>query len=477
MRKVKRVVQLLNNRGSALLSVFLVIIVLLVLGMGILSLSLANSKQAVSVDTYERSYYVADAGAKQGVEQLKSAALEYYRVLADEVKNNVLTNNNAVSFFAYMDAIAYTPPQPDASVGGPTCASVSISHASVDSDTHRYTILSIATDGRVSRKMSAFIDVTFEKIKTETIFEPFGSKPLVVGNTIDLSDVKNKTVLEIPDGAEVKNMPSQEEIKDHINPPENLVNLPETRNLVWNLAFSQFSSIKDATVPTITPINGDNVSSSVSPFNVIGVDAASYEITNVTANGGFIYCSNANNANDPKGKKDPDWGLTISNCTLTNVMVVCAGNITINSGTLRNVSIYCGKTLTIGPQSSTNILNSMIYASDCEIGRNGNGKTQNFSGLIYVKDDLTVNANKYGSISGQCVTRGSAILSDEIPNKKSLFEGNVELLNNLPATLNLASTNPFMSSIISVTGGPTYRVIVPPTTSIYTDASYTESGS
>ena len=91
-------------------------------------------------------------------------------------KNNVQSSNTASSFFPALDAVTYAPPQPDSSSGGPSQLSVTISHTAVDADTHRYSVLSAATDGKTSRRIMGLIDISFVPVTQTGGFAPLGGR-------------------------------------------------------------------------------------------------------------------------------------------------------------------------------------------------------------------------------------------------------------------------------------------------------------
>lgn len=414
--KAKRALPILNNKGSALVSVFMVILVLLVLGAGILALSLSNTKQAVTADTYERSYYVADAGAKQGVERLKNAAMEYYRTVAEEVKNGTQTNNNSASFFAYMDAITYTPPQPDTSAGGPTSIDVSISHTTISSDTHRYSVLSTATGLATARKIQGSIDITFVPIvKSASAFTPLGSETVLVGGTFnqtsgDITIQNNGTVRFGAYTNPRSNPPSYSNYDGFNIANKSSLNWidPNTRSsLNWDMQYPGFTEeSKTAASPTLPIIsNGATISSlggNTSPIYLEGAAGASFTFKSVNSGftGGQIWCDkkltvqsatlDGNAGNYIKLYSGTDMAIsstvldycklfsdanlsinggggisnliicsrgdmTIGSTTMTNLKIYCGGNLTINGGSSTNVTIYCAGTITDNSNTRTNM--------------------------------------------------------------------------------------------------------------------------
>lgn len=504
MKKILRAMS--DERGSAMVSVFLVITVLLVLGMGILALSLSNTKQAVTTNTYERCFYAADSGAKQGVERLKSAALEYYRVVAEEVKAGSMANNNAASFFAYLDAIGYTAPQPDAASGGPTSLGVSISNTAVDADTHRYTVLATASGDSATRKVAGTIDITFEPITTTSGFTSFGDQAIIAGGTFTMG-----TKINVPVNGDVR---FGAYVNPRSNPPTyskydglsaNNENVPgwidpaTADSLNWDLNYSSFVLPKTAVTPSLPLIkNGDTVNTSyiaskgatlTSPFYIEGEPGASYSIKalninrgqfisdgNLTIDGGSGYFGTSSSYLKIYVKGN----LVIKSTTLSYAKIFCEGNVTIDgSGDFTGVEIYCKGDVKI---SSINLVNVKVYSGDqftfgggnvtgqslvyakndmklgTEVGGGSSGCT--LSGLFYSNGTASVNAG--GSMTGQIVAKGNMTMAGSFS-----FTYNQALIDAILDDPNFQN-GPFVTGN---TSGSSTQVVEPASSKIFTATS------
>lgn len=481
-----------DNRGSALVSVFLVIIVLLVLGMGILALSVANNKQAKVDNTYERDYYVADGSAKQGVETLKSAALERYRQIADDLKNNILTSNNAASFFAYVDAVSYTPPQPDASAGGPTSSTVAISHATVNSSTHRYTVLSSASDGATSRSIAGSIDITFVPVTVQgATFTPLGSETILAGGTFRQNSGWSAVSGTVKFGAFSSYNPSQFKLKDMNQSDTSTWIVPSVKDsLNWSMKYPGFTdSVRTpAAQLSLPPIaDGTSITNAAfknppynwnvpSPIYLEGASGASFTISSFQYKGGQVYCTgNLGISNDVLGTSSSyvylycSGDLNLSNGAIQYSKIYCGGNLTINGGSgLDHVTIYCNGSIS---DSCTNRTNVRVYCKSYTM--NGG----NFVGdnVLYAENSIHLES----TVSGLFYTNGTIDLgSGSGLTGQMAAKGNITVNGSFdfkPDSAMIARLNvdPFMTS--SPGGSGSSAIIQPPSSQIFTTTpTYTE---
>jgi hypothetical protein len=418
MKKMMRARLIADNRGSALISVFMVITVIILMGMGILALSVANVKQAKADDTYERDYFAASGGAQQGVEVLKSAALEKYNDIADDLKNNILGTNNASSFFAVLDAVSYAAPQPDSSAGGPSSLSVTISHTTVDADTHRYSVLSTATDGTISRRVLGSIDINFVPVTAASAaFTPLGNETMITGGTL----IQNSGNTTINGAVRFGALPTYRQWNFSLNGVANpdlspYVDPSTASSLNWSMQYPGFTddpkTVAALSIPLIS--NNSTVKSSsfpggmVSPVYLQGKPGASFTVTGI--NSGFT-----------SGQIDCYRKLTITSCTLdgsagsyiklystlgmaisSTVLDYCKlfvdGNLTISGGGgLSNLVIYCSGDVTIGSTTLNNV--KIICGGNCTI--NGGGTTNL---TIYSAHDVLVTSNDRTNMKVYCDT-------------------------------------------------------------------------
>lgn len=440
MRKRTFAERLADNRGSALLSVFVVIMVLLVLGMGVLALSMSNAQQAKVGDTYERSYYAAGGGAQQGVERLKSAALEYYRQVEQEMRSGMQTHNNAADFFAYLDAVTYSPPQPDASAGGPSSLSVSITHTAVSSSTHRYTVLSTATGGTVTRRMRGTVDITFVPIVMRASALPFPNDAVIAGGTFYMDNTTSSVRLNfgvsgnVLFGAYVN--PNTDPWYDGFSAGNKNVAgwiNPSAADMVdWDLRYASLKPARLTVSPSIAPSTTINTNSFAplgyavpSPVYLEGLPTSNLTVSVTISGGGQIYSYRDLSLQNCSYGGTPSRYLTVfcsgnmtfGSTSLNYCKIYCDGNVSMSGGgSISNSEIYCGGNINLGSYGISNtcivsgntatlgsgsISGSLVYASNDISITGGTG----LNGIFYAGDSVYFNAS--GSMSGQVAAKGN----------------------------------------------------------------------
>ena len=470
---------LFNTKGSALVSALLVITVLLILGTGVIWLSLANAKQARFTDTFERSYYTADGGAQQAIERIKGAVLDQYNAIASDLEDNILSSNNAASFFSAIDAVNYTPPQPDASTGGPSSLQVDIAASVVDADTHRYTVTSRAyKDGTLIRRVQGSIDVTFVPVTKAATFTPLGNEILLAGGLFDSS----AGYVSITGSAKFGSLNYKKwnfNYNGNSNPDaatlQSLIDPALAGRFTWSMKYPGFTkeaksttaltlpaiangttvtnaSFKDPpynwTVPSPIYLEGQSgasftISSSIGSFNggqivctgsltdtapIIGTSASYVKIyssgTFTQSNGQLNYVKvfgdgNVNLNNGPEVRNSvicAKGDLTISGRTMSNLKIYCGGNLTISGGSSSNVTIYCNGTFNDNANTRTNM---KVY---CDSYRMSGGNIVGDS-IVYAETFMHLES----TVSGLFYTNGDI----DINNGGSGITGQIAAKGNI----------------------------------------------
>ena len=166
-----------NNKGSALLAVFLVLMVLTVLGMGIFALSVGSVKQSTVTDIYEKAYYVSEKGSQQGIDFIRYAVTGLYKDIKEEciALNTVSTaKNNANDFFSRLDSsarayIASPDSYPEAGIDSLVSSISNGAPVAGSANAREYTIQSISTTGNISRIVTAKVMVVFFPIEKKGV--------------------------------------------------------------------------------------------------------------------------------------------------------------------------------------------------------------------------------------------------------------------------------------------------------------------
>lgn len=475
-----------DERGSALVSAFVVIVVVLILGLGILTLSTANIAQAKVDDTYARDYHVAGGGARQGIEALKNAALDQYRKIADDLESNIQSTNNAASFFSALDAFAYSPRQPDASSGGPTSLAVAISHAAVDADTRRYTVLATATDGKTPRRVASSIDIRFIPVEKTSGFTPLGTQAVIAGGTL----VQNQGYTSITDTTDLAfpvkfgSMPSCKSYalngayKADLSP---YVDPATADSLSWDMDYPGFTSAvkpsgSQLSLPAYTsPATITNMSFGGSAPSPVYLDlegsSGAYTMSSFNYVGGTVYCTASLTASNPYITGTASSYVNIycrGNLTLNGVIaryvnIYCDGNVAINGGnSYRNVTVYCNGTIN---DSCTDRRDVRYYCGAYRMnGGNFHGDnivyTENslhlestVSGLFYSNGAIDVGSGS--GVTGQVVAKGNITM-----NGSFNFTYDDDMIQRL-------NVDPFTTS----TGGGATAITQPPDALIFSGAS------
>lgn len=478
-----------DKSGSALLAVVMIISVVLILGMGILTLSLANARQNKIDDTYERDYYSADGGAQQGVEALKNAALEQYRMISVDLKNNVLSSNNATSFFTALDAVTYSPPQPDSSVGGPNTLTVAISHSTVDSDTHRYTVTAAATDGKTPRKIVGSVDISFIPVTTATDFTPLGTQAVISGGTL----VTNGNYCEIQGDVKFGTLPTYSQYQFKLNGVTNpdlssYVDTNTASSINWNMSYPGFTSSakpSSLTLPAYSSATSlTNSIFSVAPYNwtvpspiYLDLEGSSgtYTMSSFDYIGGTIYCTanltdscpHITGTSGNYVKIYCKGNLTLSGVVGSYVKIYCDGNVTISGGGIDHLTVYCNGTLTDSSNSKTQVryyCNSYIMTGGQSSGDN----------IIYAKSSMTIQSSPVTGLlysGGNITIQGGSSVTGQIVAKGNIIMNGPFNYNYDASMLQRLNADAFPTS----TGGGTITTIEPPSSQIYSTPSYQES--
>ncbi len=416
-----------DNRGSALVSVFLVIMVLLVLGMGILALTMNNVKQSAVVDNYERDYYAANRAAQQAIENLKRTVGDYYNDLAlkfadtaniaayETAYNNFFTNvrNNANATF--------TEPALDTSRGGPGSTVTTVAMGTPNGNTCTYTISSKAVAGETTRTVYASITIIrTEKFKTEFLTK-FGNNALIAGGNVNMDGNKNAKIDVNGDvvvgGSVVDTTHGGSGYFDATNydpaHPELYVDPTIVSKLTWSLSYGSFPQVaKDAAVAAAAPkiSNGATVqaSSYITPMDIEGNPGASYMITGASP--------------ATSGQIGSTGNLTLDGATLSGVSIYVSGNLTIkNSTSLSGVSIYVTGASSVLDIDDSTLTNVKIYCNG-DMNSYNTVYRHNSSGQgcqVAVRGDTTLSGDSLDSQQSKCYfyTGGTfTILSSHFDN-------------------------------------------------------------
>ncbi len=514
MKNMKRLIDssLHNERGAALVAVFLVLMVLLTLGLGVMALSMGSAKQAVVTDTYEKAYYAAEGGAQQGVEYLRSQVLRVYSNIKSDLASGITSSNNATSFFNNLNtsitnsATKFNPVLTESSGAASVTGLTASIAASASGITRTYTITSTAAGGEARRIVVGKIDVTFKEVTVSSGALTLSDHVVMTGGTFHVVSGDNRV-----------NNPATVLFGSYDNPNTNpwydgfvYDDKPNTSNwinpglagtLTWEMEYPGYSNeAKYPNAPSIAPIaNGASVTNAAfknppynwtvpSPVYLEGAPGASYSVSNFSIIGGQVVSTG---------------NLSISAPNITGtadkyVKIYCSGDLTISSSILKYVKIFCDGNLTISGGSGTrnckiyvkgNVTLSTVIEDDTIIcGKNltlqGNSANRC---TIYAKQKVTMDSNNRTNMKIYCdvlSTSGGGIGGDTIVYAESSLNlcGNVAGLFYTNGTAKIGTPQNGSLTGQVVAKGDTYTYGYqfnkdPNISRLYDDAFVTSTGS
>lgn len=420
-----------NERGNALVSAFLIIIVLFIFGMGILALTAQNARQAVVTDTFERAYYVAGGGAKTGVEIVRFAVMEQYNSIAEAVKasgNKDIGANQPASFFAGVEGIihAYLAnpqnlQQPDTSAGGPASFTLGIVNNGA-SPKRTYTIRSTAAGGNATRVIVSTIDITFKQVElSAAAFTPLGSETVLCGGMFDAANAY-VSITGTAKFGELKYKKWNFNYNGNSNPSQELLDSLEDTSVAgrlnWNMKYPGFTREAITTAaPTLPALpNGASVTNASfkdppfnwhvpSPIYLEGQPGASFTVESSLGNyvGGQIVCTGnltVRTAVDGTAgnyvKMYSSGTFTQSSGQLNYVKIFSDGNVNIGNGpAVKNAYIYSKGSVTLTGREMSNL----VIVCDGNLTISGGSST---NVTIYCKGSISDGSNTRVNMKVYC---------------------------------------------------------------------------
>lgn len=495
-----------DNRGSALVSVFLIICVILIIGMGIIALSASNAAQAKVNGTYEKDYYAADGAAKQEVEALRNAALEQYRLIAADVQNygENTASNNYVDFFSNIKTAmnAYTAVQPDPSAGGPTSITLDQIKDDGGNPTRVYTIAATASDAKTSRKIATTVSITFKKVTlSAAAFTPLGTDTIISGGMFDCHS--GNVDLGTSGTPATAHFAALNATQYHFNWNGNsqmtvaqlqagLVDTNLQSEITWwNMKYPGFTSaVKVPSGQLSLPTFNSATTVSNGSFNwhipspiYLDLEGASGTYTldgSFSYIGGQIYCTTNLNMSSPyitgtaanNVKIYCKGALSISGSIVSYTTIYCDGNVTINGGSSYNhVTIYCNGTIS---DSCTDRYNDRYYCKNYTMsgGNFDYSASDDMGNMVYAESSMHLESN----VSGFFYTNGTMTCNGGKLYGQAVAKGGITTpgysFYQDSAMMAKIYTNPFLSSSPADTS---IKVVQPKNTEIFTNTpTYSE---
>ncbi len=333
----------INKKGSALLTVLVIMTVLVVVGMGVISNSMNNLTATDVVTVNERSYYASENAAQVAISTIKNEVSQYYMTMKN---SSSYTAYQALysSFFTYLqgrlvgeNSILAEPDFVQNELDGKTTVTCTMNTPTTQSSGYLGTTFNVTcttTIDGVSRTVRGSLRVDAAPLKYQWTSAPAltDSMLLLGGNTeVDCEGTENHLTVSgtATMGGEVVNPCGFSATSLNVN------NAYVEDLLIWKLFYNQFDkSIANPSLPTpVTPGTASNKyyfdTSTIIDQNIGSKNiycAGDLTIEDVQVNNCDIYVAGnfyLNNAGDPDRLKG-------SNVYVEGNMVINASNFWSN---------------------------------------------------------------------------------------------------------------------------------------------------
>jgi len=398
----------------------------MLLGLAIITISMGTLKANVEDATTNDSYYAADSGVDNGLDQLELEVSRYYTTMAaaSGTSYTALYNNFAANIAAYAKTNFAEP----AVSSGSTNTTFTVS--GYDSATNIYdflvTTVSTMADG-TKYKVQGTLKVKRVDISLKDWY--INNAAVVAGGVLDLNSTCGMTVngsnvivgdltyvrswnpCQITGGMLIKNPLIGDSINDVLRYPSfstPTVSNPSpyitTNNTVinWSTALTNPVRIDTAAGVNITITQAGD---SGIPAGIIR-GRGNVTVKDTSPVYSDIYCDGDFNAASCTLNGDIYvHGNLIINNGVFNSDVYCDGNITLYSGSLKG-NVYCNGSITI---SNASAIGSMFATGPISIGSAGTS-----SGIIYSRTKVTMGSNSATAVvfsGGDIVFNGSGNLT------------------------------------------------------------------
>ncbi len=460
-----------NQRGSLLLAVVTLMVVLSLIGMGFLGAAVNNTLASKRVDNFERALYGGESAIHTAIETLKKQVTAYYAQMAayrSSPSGLADYTQMYLNFFpAVRDAAEAAFEEPALTsyrYGDIRTETVFLDPEPLSPASAVYAIESVVTDGKVSRTVRGTLVVNRIDLTPASVPSlPYSAgrrwwpeERSYTGLNNGYNIYGNARV-----GALVTNEAKPWQFTAWNEPT--CVDPGVIESIDWHLDFDAIlagmPSIPAAapSVPLIA--NGAAVDTNyvlgrggvfANPLNLIGQAGASFTVQSVAYPGGVIYSSGnltISSGNFSSGGSIYiycDGNLSISGVSLPNFTIYCGGNLTVNTGSFGTGALYCAGNVTM---YSAGTIGCNVYAGG-NITIYGGSFGQNMycggtfycgglsinNGLVYAEEGIHLGYDgRSGTISGVLYTNGNVYYEEGI-----CITGQLVAKNNI--TLNPGKT-------------------------------------
>jgi hypothetical protein len=456
-----------SNRGSSLLTIVTVMMVLTLLGMGAMTLSVNSVVGSKKIDNFERAHYGGESAVSSALETLKKQVAVYYaRMAAYRSQPDGLADYTQLyqGFFANIRTASETafrePELIHYQYGSLSTATRFLPPIPLTPDSARYEIEAVTTEQGVSRTVRGSIVVyRVDLTPTAAPSLPYlGNEAVVAGGTLNTGPSSGYPVY--------GNVRVGELVTDESKPwlftaynEESCVDPTVAEYIDWNLDFGEILAAcpcRPAGSPSIAPVpDGAVVDTNyvlsrggvfADPLNITGQPGASFEVRSVGYPGGVVYSSGNLNiqGGDFSGAGEKyiycEGDLTVSSVELNNFTVYCGGDLTVSNGSFGAGELYCAGSITM---YSAGTINCNLYAGgDVTIYGGSFGQSMYCGGsfmcggldisegVIYAEEGIHLGYDgRSGTIAGVLYTNGDVYYEEGISITGQLVAKNNVTLN------------------------------------------------
>lgn len=349
---------MINNKGSSLVMVLIIMLTLTVLGIGILTSSMNNLNISIKLADYERAYYAAEAGAKQGVDFVKDQVSSYYMDMYNSNNKATYLGKYTVFYIMLADKICTTsancefeePEFREDSLGISTTTTITIGSSifTEPAGPETFTISCKAEVNGVKRIVISTIEVDKVPILWQYSTVPIKTEEVVLsaGNIDVIQEAGEENTFIVDGDVRIAGQWYDEfesgMIAGWVYSEEDITAIYD---LGWKLEFEKFAAF-------FTP---PDLRNDLAGINITIVDPTPFA-----------------GSNPPQIAPTADYefygDVTISEEDLTDIDIYCDGNLTIEDSNIVNCHITATGNLVIvdtdppGDKVGYDIIDTTIYA-------------------------------------------------------------------------------------------------------------------
>jgi cytoskeletal protein CcmA (bactofilin family) len=433
--------RILSNRGSSMIMALVTITVLVVLGLCVITITMGNLNANAADAMTNDSYYAAESGVGNALDQLKMEVSRYYNSMLS-VQGSAYTNLYT-NFASNISANAQTNFKEPAITGGTTKTTFSVAGHDSNGDVYEFLATTTATmaDG-TKYQVEARLKVKRVDVSAKSWFVDMGA--LVVGGTLTVNtssgiEINNNDAVlgalvhhydwdfKVKNGQLIIDPTVKDSINDVLDYPsfsDPVISNPSyyiTQSNTYidnsysklhtqpalldtadnvNVFFTDSNVIPDGIIRVrgdLTMNNGGNIYSDIYCRNLIengrAIYGDIYAHGNVTIQGGDIY-----------GNIYCDGSVTLSSISVHG-SVISNGNVTINGATALG-NLFASGTINLSHLSASG---NVIYSKTKIV------TSSTLSAIVFSGGDIEFVSGS-GSVNGVVIAKNNVTLSNAWPS-------------------------------------------------------------